>query len=69
MTKPENLLTFAEVMHRRGVNSRTSVYRDIEEGRLPQPVKVGRRSFFPESEVDAHIAALIAERDARHCAT
>ena len=41
-----------------GNRSRNSVYRDLEAGRLPRPVKIGARLYWIEEEVDAAIAAL-----------
>jgi len=38
--------------------SRSSIYRDLEAGRLPKPVKIGARLYWVEAEVDAAIAAL-----------
>jgi len=31
---------------------------DLEIGRLPQPIKMGRRSYWREHEVDQHIQDL-----------
>lgn len=41
-----------------GNRSRSSIYRDLEAGRLPKPVKIGARLYWVEAEVDAAIAAL-----------
>ncbi len=38
--------------------SRREVYRLIARGDLPQPVKIGRSSKLPESEVSAFIEKL-----------
>jgi len=42
----------------------------VKEGRFPRPVKLGAgsRNAWVESEVDAHIAAMIADRDANQAA-
>jgi predicted DNA-binding transcriptional regulator AlpA len=36
--------------------SRASIYRDISEGRLPPPIKLGASSRWLKSEVDAKLA-------------
>ncbi len=36
--------------------SRASIYRDISEGRLPAPIKIGGSSRWLKSEVDAKLA-------------
>jgi len=38
--------------------SRSAIYLDLEAGRLPQPVKLGGRLLWLESDVDAHLATL-----------
>lgn len=38
--------------------SRREVYRLISRGHLPYPVKIGRSSKLPESEVSAYIEKL-----------
>lgn len=46
--------------------SRTTIYRDIAAGTFPRPLKIGERaSAWDSREVDAWIAARIAERDAK----
>ena len=39
-----------------GDRSRSSIYRDLEEGRLPQPIRLGTRLYWIEDQVDDHIA-------------
>lgn len=51
-------LTFTELREKLGGRSRSAIYVDIENGRLPRPVKLGHRLYWPETEVDAHLAAL-----------
>ncbi len=50
-------LTFNELRHKLRGRGRTSIYRDVEHGRLPVPFKFGNRLYWIESEVDAAIAA------------
>ncbi len=45
--------------------SKSSIYAMIERGEFVKPVKIGARAIaFPENEVDAWVAAKIAEREA-----
>jgi len=50
-------LTFSDVQAKIGGRSRSSVYRDIEARRLPQPIKFGARLYWIEADVDAVLAA------------
>lgn len=43
---------------------RTKLYELIDQGAFPRPVKIGRCNAWLEEEVETHIAALVAERDA-----
>lgn len=43
--------------------SKSFIYAEIDKKRFPKPVKVGRSSFWLESEIDAFIDDLIARRD------
>jgi prophage regulatory protein len=53
-------LRMAEVEHRTG-RSRTSIYRDVSEGRLPRPVKIGPRAIgWPSDVIDRWIESRIA---------
>lgn len=62
------LLRLPEVRRRTGI-SRSELYRRVCAGTFPRPVKVGERaSAWPAEEVDAWIAARVAERDAKGAA-
>jgi len=50
----EPLLSIPEVAEHLRVHVR-SVYRRIDEGKLPQPVKIGARSLIPVSAVAAYL--------------
>ncbi len=41
--------------------SRSAIYLDLAAGRLPQPIRLGGRLLWAESEIDAALAALRAE--------
>lgn len=45
-------------MHLTG-KGRTQVYAEVKAGRLAAPLKLGRASRWPESEVRAYVAELI----------
>jgi len=45
-------LSFTELRSKLGGRGRTTVYRDIEFGRLPKPIKLGGRLYWPEDQVD-----------------
>ena len=59
------LLSFAELKTVKGVPySRPHLYRLIKAGKFPTPIKIGEnRVGFSDSEIDAHLEALAAERD------
>ncbi len=42
--------------------SRASIYRDISEGRLPAPIKLGGSSRWLKSEIDAKLAEAAGRR-------
>lgn len=50
-------LSFGQLQAKLGNRSRSSVYRDLEAGRLPRPIKLGARLYWAESAVDEAIAA------------
>ncbi|WP_433988702.1 helix-turn-helix transcriptional regulator [Sulfitobacter sp. TBRI5] len=52
------LITLGQLQAKLGNRSRSSIYRDLEAGRLPKPVKLGSRLYWPEDAIDAAIAEL-----------
>jgi prophage regulatory protein len=46
-------LAFAELQSKLGGRGRTTIYRDVELGRLPKPMKIGARLYWNEAEIDA----------------
>mgnify|MGYP005853599837 CR=1 FL=1 len=54
----QNYITLKEVSRRTGGRSRSSIYLDIAAGRLPKPLKLGGRVYFPEDELEAHYQSL-----------
>jgi predicted DNA-binding transcriptional regulator AlpA len=51
-------LTFQDLQAKLGGRSRSSIYRDLEIGRLPKPVKFGARLYWNEAEIDATLEAM-----------
>jgi predicted DNA-binding transcriptional regulator AlpA len=51
-------LTLSELRAKLGNRSRSAIYNDLAAGRLPQPVKLGARLYWDESEIDAHLRNL-----------
>ncbi|WP_371810417.1 helix-turn-helix transcriptional regulator [Ruegeria sp. HKCCD8929] len=48
-------LNLNQLSSKLGDRSRSSIYRDVESGRLPKPVKLGSRLYWNEADVDAAI--------------
>ena len=57
----QQYLTLAELRAKLGGRSRSAIYLDLEAGRLPQPIKLGGRLYWPEGDVDAHLRTLRGE--------
>ena len=51
-------LTFNELRAKLGGRSRSAIYLDLEAGRLPQPIKLGGKLYWPEGDVDTHLRNL-----------
>lgn len=68
MSKPTNtqlgrLLRLREVLYITG-DSETGLRRKIAAGAFPRPVNIGPRSVaWPEDEVHAYVAEIVAKRD------
>jgi len=54
----QTYLTLTELRAKLGGRSRSAIYNDIATGRLPQPVKLGARIYWPADEIDAHLRAM-----------
>ena len=59
----DKLLNLLEVQQQTSL-SRTTIYRLIESGEFPRPVKIGRTSRWPTSEISAFIDDRKADRTA-----
>lgn len=51
-------LAFWQLQKKLGGRGRTTIYRDVDQGRLPKPTKIGSRLYWNEADVDAAIASL-----------
>ncbi|MEP3632376.1 MAG: AlpA family phage regulatory protein [Shimia thalassica] len=51
-----NYLNFSELRRKLGDRGRTTIYRDVEAGRLPEPIKLGGRLYWVEEDIDKALA-------------
>jgi prophage regulatory protein len=49
-------LTLSELRAKLGNRSRSAIYNDLAADRLPKPIKLGARLYWPSDAVDAHLA-------------
>ncbi|MGK7650875.1 helix-turn-helix transcriptional regulator [Roseovarius sp. B08] len=54
-------LSFSELRQKLGGRGRSTVYRDIEAGRLPKPIKLGGRLYWIERQVDEALISHLQE--------
>jgi len=54
----QTYLTFTELRSKLGSRSRSAIYLDLANGRLPQPVKLGSRLYWPEGDIEDHLRTL-----------
>ncbi len=57
----QKYLTLTELRAKLGNRSRSAIYLDLAAGRLPRPIKLGGRLYWPEAELDAHLKSLREE--------
>jgi prophage regulatory protein len=50
-----NYLSFKDLQAKLGGRGRTTIYRDVDLGRLPKPIKIGSRLYWNEAEIDAKL--------------
>lgn len=61
----KSLLRLPEV-ERRTAQSKSEIYRLMQEGTFPRAVRIGRRTVgWVEQEIDRYVEAKIAARDSR----
>ena len=46
-------LTFNQLRDKLGRRARSTIYEDVRAQRLPEPIKLGGRLYWIESDVDA----------------
>lgn len=51
----QKYLTFKEVRAKLGGRSRSSIYNDLGAGRLPQPLKLGGKLYWPAEDLEAFL--------------
>ncbi len=54
----QTYLTLTELRAKLGNRSRSAIYLDVKAGRLPQPIKLGGRVYWPEGDVDTHLRGI-----------
>ena len=54
----QRYLTLNELRAKLGNRSRSAIYLDLEAGRLPKPITLGGRLYWPEHEVADHLRTL-----------
>jgi len=54
----QRYLKLDEVSQLLGGRSRSAIYQDIQAGRLPKPLKLGARIYWPEADLAEHLRAL-----------
>lgn len=48
-----NYLTLQQLSKKLGGRGRSTIYRDLEHGRLPKPIRLGGRIYWREQDIDA----------------
>jgi len=54
----QTYLTLNELRAKLGNRSRSAIYLDLAAGRLPKPIKLGGKLYWPEGDIDAHLRGL-----------
>lgn len=49
-------ITLDDLCAKLGGRSRSSIYRDLENGNIPNPIRIGARLYWIEEEVDHFLA-------------
>ena len=50
-------ITLDQLREKLGGRSRSSIYRDLENGRIPNPIRIGARLYWCEEEVEGFLNA------------
>ncbi len=51
----QRYLNFSELRAKLGGRSRSAIYIDLATGRLPPPLKLGGRLYWPEGDLEVHL--------------
>ena len=51
-------VSFEQLQEKLGGRSRSAIYVDLEKGRLPKPLKLGRRLYWEDSALDQYLNAM-----------
>jgi len=51
-------VSFERLQEKLGGRSRSAIYVDLEKGRLPKPLKLGRRLYWEDSALDQYLIAM-----------
>jgi prophage regulatory protein len=51
-------ITLQELQTKLGGRSRSAIYVDLEQGRLPKPMKLGRRLYWRDDQLNDHLEKL-----------
>jgi len=54
---PNRYITLDQLSKKLGGRSRSSIYRDLENGHIPNPIRIGARLYWCEEEVEDFLAA------------
>lgn len=56
---PKKLISARDTAAFYGIGQST-LWRWINEGRIPQPIRIGRRTFWDSDTLNQHVASLLA---------
>jgi predicted DNA-binding transcriptional regulator AlpA len=62
LNQMENLIAIGQVASQLKVSTRT-VFNLIKSGKFPPPIKIGRKSFWLETDTRDYIVSLFRDRD------
>jgi predicted DNA-binding transcriptional regulator AlpA len=54
-------LNLNQLSDKLGGRSRSSIYRDVEQKRIPAPIRIGSRLYWVEAQVDEALTASQAD--------
>ena len=57
-TQMTQLISFKQLRAKLGGRARSACYIDLEVGRLPKPIKIGRILYWDEDRLNEHLASL-----------